>query len=64
MSDSDKLILIGHNSGAFGALWFSSHHPDRVLAVIAAAAFIKMQLYVPQFMHIGGSYSDPIMNAV
>ena len=64
MSNSDKLILIGHNSGGFGALWFASHYPDRVLAVIPAAAFINMQLYLPTFMNMGNSYSDPILNAV
>ena len=60
----DRLIFVGHSSGGHGAWWNVGHFPDRVIAVIPASAFMKIQLYVPYYLHLGFGYSDPMLRGI
>lgn len=44
------VILLGHSNGGQGAWWLGSRYPDRILAIIPAAGYIKSQAYVPLTM--------------
>lgn len=61
---TERLIIIGHSNGGQGAWWYASHYPDRVIAVIPVAGFVKIQMYAPSYMHLGYGYADPVLRAV
>ncbi|KDR81373.1 hypothetical protein GALMADRAFT_263657 [Galerina marginata CBS 339.88] len=44
---NSKVIIIGHSNGGQGTWYLASRYPDRVLAAIPAAAYIKSQGYIP-----------------
>jgi pimeloyl-ACP methyl ester carboxylesterase len=60
-ADADRLIIMGHSNGGHGCWWYTSHFPDRVIAAIPAAGFLKIQMYVPYFMQVGNAHADPMM---
>jgi pimeloyl-ACP methyl ester carboxylesterase len=62
--DTNKLFYIGHSNGGHGAWWLATHRPDTALGAMPAAGYIKTQMYVPQYMHIGYSYVDPVIRGV
>ncbi|KAI8905029.1 hypothetical protein EDD86DRAFT_212102 [Gorgonomyces haynaldii] len=62
--DITKLIYMGHSNGGQGAWWFASHYPDRALAALPAAGYMKIQMYIPFYMHIGDSFADPVMRGI
>lgn len=64
LPDMDKLLYVGHSNGGHGAWWFATHFPDKTMAVLPAAGYIKQQQYVPQYMHVGFSYIDPVIRGV
>ena len=45
-----KALLVGHSNGGQGAWYLASRFPDRVVGVVAAAAYIKSQAYVSMGM--------------
>ena len=46
ISEKPKALLVGHSNGGQGAWYLASRFPDRVVGVVAAAAYIKSQAYV------------------
>jgi poly(3-hydroxybutyrate) depolymerase len=61
--DISKLIYSGHSNGGAGAWWFISHFPDRAVAAVAVAGYIKMQFYVSYSMRVSDAFSDPALRA-
>jgi predicted esterase len=59
--DSDRLIIMGHSNGGQGCWWYTSHYPDRVLAAVPASGFLKIQMYVPYYLHVGFAHADPMI---
>ncbi|KAI0798096.1 hypothetical protein C8Q75DRAFT_34633 [Abortiporus biennis] len=59
-----RVILVGHSNGGQGAWYIASRYPDRVLAVIPAAGYIKSQSYVPLTMSRGAHFVDPTLRAI
>jgi pimeloyl-ACP methyl ester carboxylesterase len=58
------VVLIGHSNGGQGAWFMASRYPDRVLAVVPAAGYIKSQSYVPLTMSRSGRFLDPALRAI
>jgi hypothetical protein len=44
--DLDRLVLTGHSMGGHGCMVFSTHEPDRLLAVNCAAGWTSQRRYV------------------
>ncbi|KAI5835596.1 hypothetical protein K523DRAFT_368134 [Schizophyllum commune Tattone D] len=59
-----RALLIGHSNGGQGAWYLASRFPDRVVGVVAAAAYIKSQAYVGLGMGRGAHYADPALNGI
>ncbi|KAI4528329.1 hypothetical protein K525DRAFT_252265 [Schizophyllum commune Loenen D] len=59
-----KALLVGHSNGGQGAWYLASRFPDRVVGVVAAAAYIKSQAYVGLGMGRGAHYADPALNGI
>ncbi|KAG6832731.1 hypothetical protein H0H92_012303 [Tricholoma furcatifolium] len=59
-----RVILMGHSNGGQGAWYLASRYPDRVVGVIAAAAYLKSQAYVPWTMSRSAHYTDPALRAI
>ncbi|KAL1691452.1 hypothetical protein GGG16DRAFT_53664 [Schizophyllum commune] len=59
-----RALLIGHSNGGQGAWYLASRFPDRVVGVVAAAAYIKSQAYVSLGMGRGAHYADPALNGI
>ncbi|TFL01448.1 hypothetical protein BDV98DRAFT_593331 [Pterulicium gracile] len=64
MEENTPVILLGHSNGGQGAWWIAARNPDRVLAVAAAAGYIKSQSYIPWTMSRSQRYTDPALQAV
>ncbi|KAL1709962.1 hypothetical protein EV121DRAFT_275862 [Schizophyllum commune] len=64
ISEKPKALLVGHSNGGQGAWYLASRFPDRVVGVVAAAAYIKSQAYVGLAMGRGAHYADPAMNGI
>ncbi|KAJ3053644.1 hypothetical protein HK097_003757 [Rhizophlyctis rosea] len=60
----ERLIYAGHSNGGQGAWWLLSHYPDRALAGLPAAGYVKIQFYIPYFMRIGDAYADPLLRGI
>ncbi|KAF8197391.1 hypothetical protein BJ912DRAFT_1078312, partial [Pholiota molesta] len=58
-----QVVLMGHSNGGQGAWHISSRFPDRVLAAIPAAAYMKSQAYVPLTI-ASGHFVDPILRSI
>ncbi|KAF7778870.1 hypothetical protein Agabi119p4_3215 [Agaricus bisporus var. burnettii] len=58
------VILLGHSNGGQGAWWLASRSPDRILALVPAAGYIKSQAYVPLTMSRSAHFIDPSLRAV
>ncbi|KAK5668312.1 hypothetical protein QVD99_005343 [Batrachochytrium dendrobatidis] len=61
---SSRRVYVGHSNGGHGAWWMATHFPDTVLAVVPAASYVKIQHYIPYYLHIGYAYADPILRAI
>lgn len=44
---SKKTLLVGHSNGGQGAWHLAARYPDRIVGLIAAAGWLKIQDYVP-----------------
>ncbi|KAK3593447.1 hypothetical protein CHS0354_020212 [Potamilus streckersoni] len=66
--DPNHLIYAGHSMGGHGAWLLASHYPDKALAVISQAGWIKKEEYGDSnlfFRHdIATSHTDPSVKAV
>lgn len=63
-ADVYRLAVIGHSNGGHGAWWIASHFPDRIMACLPASGYMKVQMYIPYYMHIGYSYIDPVIRGL
>ncbi|CAG8683090.1 32561_t:CDS:10, partial [Racocetra persica] len=63
LPDSDRLFISGHSNGGQGAWFFMSHFPDSVIAGTPAAAYTKIQRYVPYYWN-SESHLDPILKGI
>ncbi|KAL0578240.1 hypothetical protein V5O48_003735 [Marasmius crinis-equi] len=59
-----RAVVLGHSNGGQGAWYVASRHPDRVLAVLPAAGFIKSQAYIPLTLSRSAHYIDPSLRAI
>ncbi|CAO3591357.1 unnamed protein product [Absidia cylindrospora] len=57
----NRLIYIGHSNGGQGAWYLATHYPDRAVAVVAAAGYVKIQDYVSYSNWISHSHIDPLL---
>ncbi|KAI0028355.1 hypothetical protein K488DRAFT_89825 [Vararia minispora EC-137] len=64
LPEDEKVVLIGHSNGGQGTWYFMSRWPDRVLAAVPAAAYIKAQAYVPLTQSRSSHFIDPMLRAV
>ncbi|TDL27220.1 hypothetical protein BD410DRAFT_713943 [Rickenella mellea] len=60
-----KIMLLGHSNGGQGAWYLASRDPDKVLGVVAAAGYIKSQLYVSlTHSRRSGHFLDPSLRGI
>ncbi|KAK7023879.1 transmembrane protein [Favolaschia claudopus] len=64
VAQDTPVVLMGHSNGGQGAWYLASRFPDRVLAVVPAAAYIKSQAYVPLLMSRSSHFIDPAVRAI
>ncbi|GAN06545.1 transmembrane protein [Mucor ambiguus] len=60
----DKLIVMGHSNGGQGVWHLAVHFPDKIIAVVPAAGYIKIQDYVSFANWVGNSYCDPWLRGI
>ncbi|KAK4520458.1 uncharacterized protein ATC70_007970 [Mucor velutinosus] len=60
----DKLIVLGHSNGGQGVWHLAVHFPDKIIAVVPAAGYIKIQDYVSFANWVGNSYCDPWLRGI
>ncbi|KAL3875128.1 hypothetical protein ACJMK2_038060 [Sinanodonta woodiana] len=67
-ADPNHLIYAGHSMGGHGAWLMATHYPDKALAVISQAGWIKKEEYGDSnlfFRHdIATSHTDPSVKAI
>ncbi|XP_038066251.1 uncharacterized secreted protein ARB_06907-like [Patiria miniata] len=67
-ADAQRVIFAGHSMGGHGAWHLATHYPDRALAVISLAGWIKKEEYGDSnlfFRHdLSTSYTDPAIKAI
>ncbi|KAI8334605.1 hypothetical protein BC941DRAFT_472538 [Chlamydoabsidia padenii] len=61
IGDINRLIYMGHSNGGQGAWYLATHYPDRAVAVVAAAGYVKIQDYVSYANWISHSHIDPLL---
>ncbi|KAI9466043.1 hypothetical protein BJY52DRAFT_1112744 [Lactarius psammicola] len=59
-----KVVIIGHSNGGQGTWYNAARHPDRVVAIIPAAGYIKAQAYVPLTQSRSAHFIDPFLRAI
>ncbi|KAI0670663.1 hypothetical protein C8Q78DRAFT_1070204 [Trametes maxima] len=59
-----KVLLMGHSNGGQGAWYLAARYPDRVVAVVPAAGYIKSQSYVSWVQSRSAHYVDPALRAI
>ncbi|KAL0947293.1 hypothetical protein HGRIS_013412 [Hohenbuehelia grisea] len=64
LAPQTRAIVMGHSNGGQGAWYLASRFPDRTLAVVPAAAYIKSQSYVPLTMSRSAHFIDPVLRAI
>ncbi|XP_022094674.1 uncharacterized secreted protein ARB_06907-like [Acanthaster planci] len=67
-ADAHHVFFAGHSMGGHGAWHLATHYPDRALAVISLAGWIKKEEYGDSnvfFRHdLSTSYTDPSVKAI
>ncbi|KAH9925275.1 uncharacterized protein B0H18DRAFT_1170833 [Fomitopsis serialis] len=64
LADDTRVLLLGHSNGGQGAWWNAARYPDRVAAVIPAAAYLKSQVYVPLIQSHLRALRRPFLRAI
>ncbi|KAJ3539241.1 hypothetical protein NMY22_g4823 [Coprinellus aureogranulatus] len=59
-----KVVLIGHSNGGQGVWHLSTRFPDRVVAAVPAAGYIKSQAYIPLTHSRSAHFIDPALRAI
>jgi predicted esterase len=62
--DESRVILLGHSNGGQGVWYQASRFPDRVLAAIPAAAYIKSQLYPSTALSHSAHFMDTTLRGI
>ncbi|KAG0145246.1 hypothetical protein CROQUDRAFT_46087 [Cronartium quercuum f. sp. fusiforme G11] len=62
--DGNDLIVFGHSNGGQGAWYLATRYPDKVRAVIPAAAYIKIEDYVPYTNYQTKHLVDPLLGSI
>ncbi|ESO96501.1 hypothetical protein LOTGIDRAFT_159918 [Lottia gigantea] len=66
--DTEHLIIAGHSMGGHGAWHIATHYPDRVMALVSLAGWIKKEEYGDSnlfFKHdVSTSHTDPIVKLI
>lgn len=57
----DDWILVGHSNGGQGVWYFSTHHPDNIIAAAPVSGYSSIENYVPYNMW---QESDPIISSI
>ncbi|KAJ8699615.1 hypothetical protein PTI98_002711 [Pleurotus ostreatus] len=57
-------VILGHSNGGQGTWYLASRYPDRVLAAVPMAGYIKSQAYVPLTQSRSAHYMDPALRAI
>ncbi|KAH9004981.1 hypothetical protein EDB86DRAFT_3037142 [Lactarius hatsudake] len=60
----EKVVIIGHSNGGQGTWHNAARQPDRVVAIIPAAGYIKAQAYVPLTQSRSAHFIDPFLRAI
>ncbi|CAG8689132.1 15893_t:CDS:10, partial [Dentiscutata heterogama] len=63
LPDANRLFISGHSNGGQGAWFFMTHFPDSVIAGTPAAAYTKIQSYVPYYWN-SDAHIDPILKGI
>ncbi|KAI0048234.1 hypothetical protein FA95DRAFT_1540157 [Auriscalpium vulgare] len=61
---NSKVVIVGHSNGGQGAWYLASRFPDRVIAAVPAAGYIKAQAYIPLIQSRSAHFVDPALQAV
>ncbi|KAI0273854.1 hypothetical protein BC834DRAFT_815835 [Gloeopeniophorella convolvens] len=64
MISQEKVVIIGHSNGGQGTWHNAARYPDRVLAVVPAAGYIKAQAYVPLTQSRSSHFMDPSLRSI
>ncbi|KZV67959.1 hypothetical protein PENSPDRAFT_32803 [Peniophora sp. CONT] len=64
MPADPRVVLVGHSNGGQGAWHIAARWPDKVIAVVPAAGYIKAQAYVPLIQSHSAHYVDPALRGV
>ncbi|KAH9951491.1 hypothetical protein B0H21DRAFT_818527 [Amylocystis lapponica] len=64
LAEHSRVLVLGHSNGGQGSWYVAARYPDRVVAAIPAAAFIKMQTYVPLSQSRAAHFIDPAVRAI
>ncbi|KAI0710381.1 hypothetical protein C8T65DRAFT_708227 [Cerioporus squamosus] len=64
LAPETQFLLMGHSNGGQGAWYLAERHPERVIAVVPAAGYIKSQSYVPWVQSRSAHYVDPGLRAI
>ncbi|KAF9475666.1 hypothetical protein BDN70DRAFT_996247 [Pholiota conissans] len=59
-----KVVLMGHSNGGQGTWHIASRFPDRVLAAIPAAGYMKSQMYVSLMLARSRHFIDPALLSI
>ncbi|KAI0933809.1 hypothetical protein AcV5_005858 [Taiwanofungus camphoratus] len=62
--ENTRVLVLGHSNGGQGVWYIASRYPDRVVAAIPAAGYIKSQSYVPLTQSRSAHYLDPSLRAI
>jgi len=63
-ADPFRVIYAGHSMGGHGCWTVGTHFPDRALAVVPAAGWISMEMYIPYVLRIGNSFISPFLKYI
>ncbi|OCH95283.1 hypothetical protein OBBRIDRAFT_720837 [Obba rivulosa] len=64
IAENTRVLVVGHSNGGQGTWYLASRYPDKVIAAIPAAGYIKSQAYVPLIESRSAHYIDPALRAV
>ncbi|KAH6918772.1 hypothetical protein BKA70DRAFT_28649 [Coprinopsis sp. MPI-PUGE-AT-0042] len=59
-----RVLLLGHSNGGQGVWHVASRFPDRVIAIIPAAAYSKSQSYIPLTQSRSSHFIDPALRSI
>ncbi|ORY33999.1 hypothetical protein BCR39DRAFT_518090 [Naematelia encephala] len=64
VNPSEETLLIGHSNGGQGAWHIAARYPDRIVGIIAASGYLKVQDYVPYIKLTSHHYADPALMGI